>query len=172
MSVCVCLSFARRRTFSKPKADSSRPFSLSFLFPIFFVATLSYRELFALDQGALPFDTPIKEIQERHQELLRNPDATALKIVNLQYTLPVIFRQVPTVPEAHCRQIYILPSMNVRQVLDIVTREMGLKSLDATAENNTASSSATRIPTSADFVFSQVKVNAEGVEGERTRLMN
>lgn len=116
----------------------------------------------------MSFDTSIKEIQERHQELLKNSDATVLKIVNLQYTLPVVFRHVPTVPEAHCRQIHILPSMDVRQILNIVMREMGLKSLDASPPANTNNGGAARIPTSADFVLSQVKVNADGVEGKMT----
>jgi hypothetical protein len=122
--------------------------------------------------GALSFDTPIREIQERHQDLLRNPDATVLKIVNLQYTLPVIFKHVPTVPEGHCRQIHILPSMNVRQILDIVTREMGLKSLDsAIPAANNSNGGAARIPTSADFVFSQVKVSEDGIEGKKDNTM-
>ncbi|KAF9359313.1 hypothetical protein BGX26_012598 [Mortierella sp. AD094] len=91
---------------------------------------LSYHELFALDQGALAPETRIKEIQEKYQELLRNTDATVFKLVNLQYTLPVIFRHVPTVPESHYRQISVLPSMTVRQIVAAVAGEMGLKALD------------------------------------------
>ncbi|KAG0366943.1 hypothetical protein BGZ54_004660 [Gamsiella multidivaricata] len=123
--------------------------------------SLSYHELFALDQGTLAPETRIKEVQERHQELLRNPDATVFKLVNLQYTLPVVFRHVPTVPEAHYRQIHVLPSMPVRQIVDIVTREMGLKALDSTLN------SSTRQSVSADYVFSQLTVNEEGTEGKQ-----
>ncbi|KAI8600503.1 hypothetical protein EDD21DRAFT_376993 [Dissophora ornata] len=124
---------------------------------------LSYHELFALDQGALPSETRIKEVQERYQELLQNPDATVFKLVNLLYTLPVVFRHVPTVPEAHYRQIHVLPSMSVRRVVDVITQEMGLKALE-----NTPSNGSTR--TSADYVFSQLKVNEEGIEEERQLL--
>lgn len=55
--------------------------------------------------------------------------------------------------------------MDVRHILDIVMREMGLKSLDMSPPANTNSGSAARVPTSADFVLSEVKVGADGVEG-------
>ncbi|KAF9899948.1 hypothetical protein BX616_002773, partial [Lobosporangium transversale] len=120
--------------------------------------SLSYHELFALDQGALAPETKIKEVQERHQELLRGPDASVFKLINLQYSLPVIFRHVPTVPEAHYRQIHVLPSMTVRQIVAIVTAEMGLKALDASSNSNA------RQP--VDYVFSQLKVNEDDTEGK------
>lgn len=101
--------------------------------------------------GALAPETKVKEVQERYQELLKNPDATVFKLVNLHCTLPVIFRHVPTIPEAHYRQIHVLPTMSVRQVVDIVTKEMGLKALDDAAP--------------AEYVFSQLKVNEEDIEG-------
>jgi hypothetical protein len=109
--------------------------------------------------GALTAETRIKEVQERYQEHLQNPDATIFKLINLQYTLPVVFRHVPTVPEAHYRQIHVIPSMDVRQVLDIVTREMGLKALENPATNG----SNARAP--SEYIFSQLKVNGEDVEG-------
>ncbi|KAG0310050.1 hypothetical protein BGZ97_012834, partial [Linnemannia gamsii] len=126
--------------------------------------TLTYHELFALDQGALTAETRIKEVQERYQEHLQNPDATIFKLINLQYTLPVVFRHVPTVPEAHYRQIHVIPSMDVRQVLDIVTREMGLKALENPATNG----SNARAP--SEYIFSQLKVNGEDVEEVRQLL--
>ncbi|KAF9984464.1 hypothetical protein BGZ65_000349, partial [Modicella reniformis] len=101
-------------------------------------------------KGALAPETKVKEVQERYQELLKNPDATVFKLVNLQYTLPVIFRHVPTVPEAHYRQIHVLPAMTVHQIMDIVTKEMGLKALDNTATAN-------KQPTTSDYIFSQLK---------------
>ncbi|KAF9922772.1 hypothetical protein FBU30_007121, partial [Linnemannia zychae] len=124
---------------------------------------LTYHELFALDQGALTADTKIKEIQERYQEHLRNPDATIFKLINLQYTLPVIFRHVPTVPESHYRQIHVVPTMGVRQILDVVIREMGLKAL----ESSTSTGSNARAPAVSEYIFSQFKVNGDGVEEER-----
>ncbi|KAG0210592.1 hypothetical protein BGX33_004803 [Mortierella sp. NVP41] len=125
--------------------------------------TLTYHELFALDQGALTAETRIKEVQERYQEHLRNPDATIFKLINLQYTLPVVFRHVPTVPEAHYRQIHVTPTMDVRQVLDIITKEMGLKAL----ENPSTNGSSVRAPAVSDYIFSQRQVIEEGVEEER-----
>ncbi|KAF9438927.1 hypothetical protein BGZ76_002926 [Entomortierella beljakovae] len=86
--------------------------------------------------GALAPETRIKEIQEKYQELLNDKGATVFKLVNLQNTLPVIFRHVPTVPEAHYRQIHVLPSMTVRQIIATVTGEMGLKALDSSATSN------------------------------------
>ncbi|KAF9546050.1 hypothetical protein EC957_010186 [Mortierella hygrophila] len=128
--------------------------------------TLTYHELFALDQGALTAETRIKEVQDRYQEHLQNPDATIFKLINLQYTLPVVFRHVPTVPEAHYRQIHVTPTMDVRQVLDIVTREMGLKALENPATNG----SNARAPAASEYIFSQLKVNEEGIEEERQLL--
>ncbi|KAG0314255.1 hypothetical protein BGZ99_008272 [Dissophora globulifera] len=114
-------------------------------------------------KGALAPETRIKEVQERHQELLRSSDATVFKLVNVHCTLPVVFRHVPTVPEGHYRQIYVLPTMTVRQIVDVVTREMGLKGLDnATA----ASNSSARI----DYVFSQLKVDDTDTEGKSTNM--
>lgn len=98
-------------------------------------------------------------MQERYQELLKNPDATVFKLVNLQCTLPVIFRHVPTVPEAHYRQIHVLPAMTVRQVLDSVTKEMGLKTLDKQSAP-------------ADYVFSQLKINGEDIEGKSFEFLS
>ena len=111
--------------------------------------------------GALTAETRIKDVQERYQEHLQNPDATIFKLINFQYTLPVVFRHVPTVPEAHCRQIHVTPTMAVRQVLDIVTREMGLKALENPATNG----SNARAPAASEYIFSQLKVNGEGIEG-------
>jgi hypothetical protein len=70
--------------------------------------------------------------------------------------LPVIFRHVPTVPEAHYRQIHVLPAMSVRQVADVVVKEMGLKALELANKQS--------VPT--EYVFAQVKVNEEGNEGK------
>ncbi|KAI8360387.1 hypothetical protein B0O80DRAFT_203131 [Mortierella sp. GBAus27b] len=123
-------------------------------------ASLTYHELFALDQGTLAPETKVKEVLSQHQELLTDPDATVFKVVNLQYTLPVIFRHVPTVPEAHYRQIHVLPAMSVRQVADVVAKEMGLKALELANKQ--------AVPT--EYVFSQVKVNEEGNEEERQLL--
>lgn len=109
--------------------------------------------------GALTAETRIKEVQERYQEHLQNPDATIFKLINLQYTLPVVFRHVPTVPEAHYRQIHVTPNMDVRQILDIVTQEMGLKALENPATNG----SNARAP--SEYIFSQLKVNGEDIEG-------
>ncbi|KAF9184379.1 hypothetical protein BGZ50_003756 [Haplosporangium sp. Z 11] len=109
--------------------------------------------------SALPPETRIKDIQEKHQELLLNSDATVFKLVNLQATLPVVFRHVPNVPEAHYRQIHVLPTMNVRQVREAIAREMGLKALDSSAAGNTS-----RQSNAAEYIFSQLKVDGEGVE--------
>ncbi|KAF9909163.1 hypothetical protein EC991_009073 [Linnemannia zychae] len=111
-------------------------------------------------KSALTAETRIKEVQERHQEHLRNPDATIFKLINLQYTLPVVFRHVPTVPESHYRQIHVTPIMTVRQVLDIVIQEMGLKAL----ENPSTNGSTIRAPAVSEYIFSQLKVNEEGIE--------
>lgn len=73
----------------------------------------------------------------------------------------MVFRHVPTVPEAHYRQIHVTPTMAVRQVLDIVTREMGLKAL----ENPVTNGSNARAPAPSEYIFSQLKVNEEGIEG-------
>ncbi|KAF9131822.1 hypothetical protein BGW39_001281 [Mortierella sp. 14UC] len=113
--------------------------------------------------SALTAETRIKEVQERYQEHLRNPDATIFKLINLQYTLPVVFRHVPTVPESHYRQLHVTPIMTVRQVLDIVIREMGLKAL----ENPVTNGSAIRAPAVSEYIFSQLKVNGEGIEEMR-----
>ncbi|KAG0232219.1 hypothetical protein BGX31_005209 [Mortierella sp. GBA43] len=107
-------------------------------------------------KGTLAPETKVKEVLSQHQELLTDPDATVFKVVNLQYTLPVIFRHVPTVPEAHYRQIHVLPAMSVRQVADVVAKEMGLKALELANKQ--------AVPT--EYVFSQVKVNEEGNEGK------
>ncbi|KAF8945986.1 hypothetical protein BGZ47_001547 [Haplosporangium gracile] len=116
--------------------------------------------------SALTAETRIKEVQERYQEHLRGPDATIFKLINLQYTLPVVFRHVPTVPEAHYRQIHVTPTMTVRQILDIVTQEMGLKALENPATNG----SNARAPAASEYIFSQFKVNEEGIEEERQLL--
>ncbi|KAG0276555.1 hypothetical protein BGZ95_007390 [Linnemannia exigua] len=113
--------------------------------------------------SALTAETRIKEVQERYQEHLRNPDATIFKLINLQYTLPVVFRHVPTVPESHYRQLHVNPIMTVRQVLDIVIREMGLKAL----ENPSTNGSTVRAPAVSEYIFSQLKVNGEGIEEVR-----
>ncbi|KAF9106074.1 hypothetical protein BGX27_009325, partial [Mortierella sp. AM989] len=104
-------------------------------------------------KSALTPETRIKEVQGRHQELLRDSDATVFKLVNLQYTLPVIFRHVPTVPESHYRQIHVVPSMTVRQIVAAVAGEMGLKALDNVATAN----NSTKQPTTADYIISQLK---------------
>lgn len=117
-------------------------------------AALTYPELYALDQGALPPSTLIKEVQERHQDLLQNPDATVLKLVHAHWTLPVLFRHVPNVPESHYRQIHITPSMNVRQIVDIVTREMGLQPPEGQAAT-------------ASYIFMQITVHEDDTEEER-----
>ena len=111
--------------------------------------------------GVLAPETSLKEIQGRHQELLKNPDATVFKLVNLHYTLPVLFRHVPTVPESHYRQIHVLPTMKARQVVDIMTREMGLQALE---ESSTGGAAARP----SDYIFSQIKVSEEGTEGNMT----
>ncbi|KAF9304280.1 hypothetical protein BGZ74_001919 [Mortierella antarctica] len=116
-------------------------------------AALTYPELYALDQGALSPSTLVREVQERHHDLLQNPDATVLKLVHAHWTLPVLFRHVPNVPESHYRQIHVTPSMNVRQIVDIVTREMGLQPPEGQAAT-------------ASYIFMQIKVNEDDTEEE------
>ncbi|KAG0339661.1 hypothetical protein BG004_006718 [Podila humilis] len=117
-------------------------------------AVLTYPELYALDQGALSNDTLLREIQERNQQFLLNPGATIFKVVHSHWTLPVLFRHVPNVPESHYRQIHITPSMNVRQIVDIVTREMGLKP----PEGQQAST--------ARYILMQIKLHDDDTEEE------
>ncbi|KAG0026570.1 hypothetical protein BGZ82_009398 [Podila clonocystis] len=116
-------------------------------------AALTYPELYALDQGALSPSTLIREVQERHHDLLQNPDATVLKLVHANWTLPVLFRHVPNVPESHYRQIHVTPSMNVRQIVDIVTHEMGLRPPEGQAAT-------------ASYILMQIKVNEDDTEEE------
>lgn len=75
-----------------------------------------------------------------------------LKLVHAHWTLPVLFRHVPNVPESHYRQIHVTPSMNVRQIVDIVTREMGLRPPEGQAATGS-------------YIFMQIKVNEDDIEG-------
>ncbi|KAG0234469.1 hypothetical protein BGW41_001142 [Actinomortierella wolfii] len=128
-------------------------------------SSLTYHELFALDQGAIPLETKVREVQERHAELIRTcPEATVFKIVHPRLTLPVLFRHVPTVPESHYRQLHVLPSMTTRQVLDVVIKEMGLKALDG---QHQAHQQQQQQKLAAQYIISHIRINNDGTEEER-----
>ncbi|KAF9971048.1 hypothetical protein BGZ73_006079, partial [Actinomortierella ambigua] len=115
--------------------------------------------------SALPLDTKVCEIQERHADFFEtNPNATVLKVVHSRLTLPVLFRHVPSVPESHYRQLHVLPTMTTRQVLDVVIKEMGLTALDAQHQGQQQQQQQ---KITAQYIITHVLVNNDGTEEER-----